>query len=798
MNNKSEKEKNPTIQKGCFIVGFFVFSIIWIVGATITAQLMMWIMEQTIFEASFLFPDLRWLIIIAYVSIVGLPLLMIRFIINDRIFKVIFKYWISITFLGIFLVPGRFASITSAQLVNILQIFGLLVYLIIIHFISKRHNHTILGGWKSEFILIPVLFGAILSIPWILWGALGSIVDLMLNLFVGILAGYLLTIFINLLFKDLFPENEKIEPAGKFFFGLIIFISLLIFSTILGQNGQQWMLAMTLPFSGWIVAGLFKNIGGQQGNTKSIWLLLTITISLPLIWFDPDELSLIIGSNTGEVLSWVSQTISYTVVILVFLIAITGFFRQKLENNQFKMPLMGFSIFTWMTVLFLYIFFGQTGFHGETLFVVMKEQVDLGETNSIVDPYEKRQYVYQTLTEFSIESQVDIVELFDRFHIKYQQYYLVNAIEVNAGPLWRFIIKQRDDVDRILENPILRPLPDEMASVEGDLAVSSEVGWNLKLLGVDRVWNDFGIKGEGIIIGQADSGVDVNHPALRDQYLGSKENNEYTWFDPWFQSEFPKDISGHGTHTLGTILGNNVGVAPESQWIGCVNLGRNLGNPSYYLACMQFLFAPFPDDGGPLTDGKPELGAHILNNSWSCPEIEGCDADVFKPAVSALRSAGIFVVSSNGNNGYYGCESVTDPLAIYQDVFSVGAIDQAGELAQFSSLGPVVVDGSDRIKPDLVAPGVDIYSTMPNASYSKLSGTSMAGPHVVGTVALMWSANPKLIGQIDITEEILIKTATPYEGTYPSCINSAIIPNNAVGYGVVNAYQAVEEAIKIR
>jgi subtilisin family serine protease len=318
------------------------------------------------------------------------------------------------------------------------------------------------------------------------------------------------------------------------------------------------------------------------------------------------------------------------------------------------------------------------------------------------------------------------------------------------------------------------------------------------MIGVDKVWDEFGVSGEGIIIGQADSGVDGNHPALRNQYLGTTEKNDYTWFDPWFHTEFPTDLSGHGTHTIGTILGKNVGVAPDAKWIGCVNLGRNLGNPSLYLACMQFLLAPFPMDGDSLADGDPALGAHILNNSWGCPEIEGCDVNIFLSAVSALRSAGIFVVSSAGNNGYYGCESVTDPLAIYDDVFSVGAIDRVGELAPFSSLGPVTIDGSGRVKPDLVAPGVDIFSSMPNASYSKLSGTSMAGPHIVGTVALMWSANPSLIGQIETTEDILINTATPFSGNYPTCVTSLDNPNNAVGYGIINAYQAVVEAIKIR
>lgn len=791
-------EKKAMNQKGCLFTGFFVFSIVWILGATIAAQLMMWIMEQTIFEASFLFPDFRWLIIISYMSIVGLPLLMMRFIINDRTTNIIFQFWATINFLGVVLIPGRFLAINEAHLVSLVQIIGVIIYLVFFLLVVQRNKLSIPWRSKPEFLIITILISGLFSIPWVLWGALGSLLDLVLNLIVGILSGLFLTILIQQLYSGLFPENKRTEPAGKLFFGLIVLIGLIIFSSVFGQNGQQWMLVFTIPVSSWIISGLFRNEGGEQRNFLSIWFLLTVIIALPLIWFDPDELSLLIGAERGETLSWVSQTISYSVVILIVSTAITGFLRKKLEAGKLQKPFMAISIFVWVTVIFIYLLVGQPGFFGESIFVILSEQADLSEANMINDPIEKRIYVYETSARFASESQTDITNFLNKFHIDYEQYYLVNAVEVKAGPFWKLIIEQREDVDRVLENPFLRPLPEEIPVTNGDISSVNETLWNLEKVGVDRVRKEFNLYGKGIIIGQADSGVDGNHPALRDQFAGSKESIDYSWYDPWFESSYPTDITGHGTHTLGIILGKNVGIAPDASWIGCVNLGRNLGNPGYYLACMQFLFAPFPEGGDPIKDGKPEFGAHIQNNSWGCPDIEGCDELVFEQAVSALRSAGIFVVSSAGNNGYYGCESITDPLAIYQNVFSVGATDQTGELAPFSSLGPVTVDGSGRIKPDLVAPGVDIFSTMPNASYSILSGTSMAGPHVAGTVALMWSANPVLIGQIEVTEEILKKTTSEYLGIYPACVDLTINPNNAVGYGMLNTYNAVEEAIKTR
>jgi subtilisin family serine protease len=785
-------------EKGCLLIGILIFSIVWIFGATVAAQISMWLMEQTIFEASFLFPDLRWLISLVYIIFVSLPLILGKLIINDPDFKKIFHFWTLLALSGLVFLPGRLLPINQAHFVSFLQIIGLFVLMIFLVFIKRLQNKSLIIKWKSEFIKIPILFGSFLSVPWVLWGALGSPLDLLLNLVIGIFAGFLLTILIDQLFIDLFPESVIIHFGGKFLYGLVIFVGFIIFSTVFGQTSQQWMLVLTIPFMGWIISGMYKNVGGRQFNTNSIWMILSMSISLPLIWFDPDELSLIIGSENGEILSWVSQTISYTVIISIVLIVATGFLRNKMDKKAFVKSITGLSVFSWVVVVLLYFFMGQTGFHGETLFVVMKDQKDIRIAATIDDPLEKRDYVYKNLSKFSIESQRDLTNFLNKYNIPFQQFYLVNAIEVKGGPILRLFLENRDDVDRVLDNPILRPLPQEIPVNVGNYNSVEEEAWNLEMIGVDKVWDEFGVSGEGIIIGQADSGVDGNHPALRNQYLGTTEKNDYTWFDPWFHTEFPTDLSGHGTHTIGTILGKNVGVAPDAKWIGCVNLGRNLGNPSLYLACMQFLLAPFPMDGDSLADGDPALGAHILNNSWGCPEIEGCDVNIFLSAVSALRSAGIFVVSSAGNNGYYGCESVTDPLAIYDDVFSVGAIDRVGELAPFSSLGPVTIDGSGRVKPDLVAPGVDIFSSMPNASYSKLSGTSMAGPHIVGTVALMWSANPSLIGQIETTEDILINTATPFSGNYPTCVTSLDNPNNAVGYGIINAYQAVVEAIKIR
>jgi len=296
-------------------------------------------------------------------------------------------------------------------------------------------------------------------------------------------------------------------------------------------------------------------------------------------------------------------------------------------------------------------------------------------------------------------------------------------------------------------------------------------------------------------VGQSDSGVDVTHPEVHDRYRGLTEGDNYNWFDPWNGKSSPYDDNGHGTHTLGTILGQNgIGVAPGATWFACANLDRNLGNPALYLDCMQFMLAPFPQGGDPFKDGDPTRAADVLNNSWGCPSLEGCDPNALLAAANHLRDAGIFVVVSAGNDGP-SCSTINAPLSLYDSVFSVGAIDQDGNVADFSSRGPVTADGSGRVKPDIVAPGVNILSSVPGGGYAPELGTSMAGPHVVGAVALLWSADPTLVGDIDRTEQLLSNSAEPYRGaTGLGCFGGGV-PNDAYGYGVLNVYAAVKEAL---
>jgi subtilisin family serine protease len=213
---------------------------------------------------------------------------------------------------------------------------------------------------------------------------------------------------------------------------------------------------------------------------------------------------------------------------------------------------------------------------------------------------------------------------------------------------------------------------------------------------------------------------------------------------------------------------------------------EGVGRPSSYVECFDFFLAPWDSHG---LNPDPARAPHVISNSWSCPlgappAGEGCAPKSLRKAVNAARAAGIFVVASAGNEGP-GCSTVAEPPGIHAGVLSVGATDASDALASFSSRGPVTVDGSNRLKPDLSAPGVSVRSSVRGSAYGVLSGTSMAAPHVAGAVALLWSARPDLRGQVGITEQALLASANPAVTATGTCggTTSADVPNDLFGYG---------------
>ena len=407
---------------------------------------------------------------------------------------------------------------------------------------------------------------------------------------------------------------------------------------------------------------------------------MTIGIGLlaaaPLIFIDPTELTIVLG----DLLPWAERA-SFLMMGLGLLISFGVWIRSRwLKQLKFN-PLVS-AIIIWVLVVVIYGFFGIHGYYGDRLFVILKDQADLTQASQIKDIGERRTFVYKTLTDEANTTQAGLRKTLDGFGIHYTPYYLVNSMEVDGSALVRLYLLSRPEVDRIIPSPRLRAVPQLNPAMTGELtSLQKDPGWNITMIGADKVWKDFGVTGKGIVVGQSDTGVDAKHPALRGSYRGLTGGDDYNWYDPWTNSKSPNDQEGHGTHTLGIVLGGNgIGVAPGAQWIACINLERNLGDMGYYLDCMQFMLAPFPHNGDPLKDGDPLRSADILNNSWGCPSLEGCDAESLRPAADALRAAGIFMVVSAGNDGP-ACSTLDNPPAIYSSVLSVGAVDRGGNIA---------------------------------------------------------------------------------------------------------------------
>ena len=279
--------------------------------------------------------------------------------------------------------------------------------------------------------------------------------------------------------------------------------------------------------------------------------------------------------------------------------------------------------------------------------------------------------------------------------------------------------------------------------------------WNLGAIRAPELWN-IGYTGTGVVVAGMDSGVDADHPDLAARWRGGGNS----WYDPNGEHYAPYDSDGHGTRTMGLMVGGDaggsaVGVAPGAQWIA-VKIFNDHGEASYSAIHLGFQWLLDPD-GDPATDDLPD----VVNNSWGFDQAVDQCLPEFQPDVQALRAAGVAVVFAAGNTGPNPTTSISP--ANYPESFAVGAVDEALAIADFSGRGPSACDGGTY--PDLVAPGVNIKApdltfggTVPDAyAFAYVSGTSFAAPHVAGSMALMLSVDPLLT--VDELEAVLAQSA---------------------------------------
>ncbi|MEK7253554.1 MAG: S8 family serine peptidase, partial [Bacteroidota bacterium] len=452
--------------------------------------------------------------------------------------------------------------------------------------------------------------------------------------------------------------------------------------------------------------------------------------------------------------------------------------------------------------------------------ILLHEQADLSAARNIHGKTEKGSFVFERLHQTAKQSQVPVVQVLQADGATFKPFFIVNAIFAKGDLTLLKKIAELPAVREIQGNYPMRT-EDPVAENTGGNRGPDAIEWGISMINADDVWA-MGYTGQGIVVGGEDTGYQWFHPALKNKYRGYNAatdtvDHDYNWHDAIHEINplnadslnpcglnvtEPCDDNSHGTHTMGTMVGsdgdNMIGVAPDAKWCGCRNMERGWGSPATYIECFEWFIAPTD-----LANANPDpsKAPHVINNSWSCPPIEGCNSSNFalmEMVVSNVKASGIVVVVSAGNSGGQGCGSINTPAAIFENSFTIGATAQNDTIAGFSSRGPVLVDASNRLKPNVSAPGVGVRSSVPGGNYAHFSGTSMAGPHVAGLVALLLSANPDLAGEVETIETIIEQTAVPKTDTTDcGSVPGEVVPNNIYGFGRVDALAAVQAALAL-
>ncbi len=442
-------------------------------------------------------------------------------------------------------------------------------------------------------------------------------------------------------------------------------------------------------------------------------------------------------------------------------------------------------------------------------FIVLKDQADVSPAKNLTAKTDKGRFVFSALTGKAETTQAPLRRWLDARGTRYRSYWVVNAILVVGGDR-RLAVEAagRPEVARVEGNPLIQnvlPVAGPVEDADGAPAprAPDTVEWNIAKVNAPGVWA-LGYHGEGIVVGGQDTGYRWTHTALKSKYRGwngHKAGHDYNWHDAIHvtgsscgaDSPVPCDDYGHGTHTMGTVLGddgagNQVGMAPQARWIGCRDMNAGVGSPASYLECFQFFLAPTKVDG---TSPDPAMAPDVTTNSWGCPASEGCSWDTLQTAVDNQAAAGIMTVASAGNDGP-ACGTVDQPPANYASVYSVGATHGSDGVTAFSSRG--YATGTGLMKPEIVAPGSGVRSSYytSDTAYTTMSGTSMAGPHVAGAVALLWSAHACYLNQQSSTRNVLGKTALDLPAVVEVCGGDYVKgPNNTWGQGRLDALAAV-------
>ncbi|MBB5870656.1 subtilisin family serine protease [Allocatelliglobosispora scoriae] len=771
---------------------------LWVTALAVFSQALGWGISQLLAALGYTWPAWAWAGIAIFVGVAaGLPALLLAVVPRSPAVRQTGRAWTMAA--GVALLGGLLRVIPLP--LNEAYLGALTVGLLVMALFFRRRKQPAEAPRHPGALALAAVAGLITLVPWLWLGALGGALEIILGVTAAAAVGLVTAAILDSRFWTPFATAGRGRLIGLG--GLVAGVALVLIAAGAGASGGQLAALLVLPPLGFVAAAL------STGTARATAVLIGIAALGPLAFADPDELTLFLTGRDAPYWAGVAAIASLVlglVLAVAYAFAVTrmGVAYQLQEPDPLRTELqhrevLGFRPRSRTVPLALagitlvasgavYAVAGQPGSFGEQLFVVMKSQASLADVPTTTGPAGREariSAVYRKLADHATATQADLRSELDRLHVAYRPYYLVNGIRVAGGPELRAWLSRRDDVEKVLLDPVLRPMPEPVPVEKGDEQAPSEPQWNLTMIGAPVAWSR-GVTGEGIVVGTSDSGVDGSHPALAEGFRGGDDS----WLDPWSDTLVPTDHGGHGTHTLASAVGRTkTGVAPRAQWIGCVNLERNLGSTSHYLDCLQFMLAPYPHGADPFSAGRPGRAPHVLTNSWGCPPTEGCDATTLRAAIDAFAAAGIAFVAAAGNTGYQ-CGSVTDPPSTYRSAITVAAVNEAGTVTDFSSKGVI---GGD--KPDVAAPGDLVLSAMPGGTYAALSGTSMATPHVAGVIALLWSAHPELIGDLAATTELLRRSAQPAQLDRTAGLGSECVAKAPqVGAGIVNIGEALRLA----
>ncbi|UBU18906.1 S8 family serine peptidase [Nonomuraea gerenzanensis] len=423
------------------------------------------------------------------------------------------------------------------------------------------------------------------------------------------------------------------------------------------------------------------------------------------------------------------------------------------------------------------------------LWVRMSGKADLAPARKLANRAARGRDVVERLHDSADRDQGPLRRLLEAEGVRSTAYWVTNAVYVEdaSEALVRKIAKL-PGVEEI-RAPVTYTLPEPVRSTPTGPAAAAGLTWGLSNINADDVWARTGRRGEDVVVANIDSGVQYDHPALVRSYRGANGDgtftHDYNWYDPLDEcpGQAPCDHNSHGTHTMGTMAGddgqgNQIGVAPGVRWIAAKGCTTDQCSEQALVASSQWMLAPTDSSGAnPDVSKRP----HIVNNSWGA----SLTTQPFMEDIQlAWAASGIMGIWSNGNDGP-ACQTSGTPGGRIIN-YSVGAYDVDNRIAGFSSRGP----GQDgEIKPNISAPGVNVRSSVPGSAYAFYNGTSMAAPHVAGAVALLWSARPEYVRDIAGTRLLLDLSAIDTDDT--SCGGTAA--DNAVhGEGRLDALALVE------